>query len=425
MSDFTKEEIESRINRVSRESGQGDTSSTIFNTYYGINNRGTGAPVPINADQHGLTFFTRPDLNLSYDNIKGERIFLPLLTTKENSMFRAIRLLLDRRAFDGEFGNTIVSSLIDNSNPFICLLSNNLLSMSGWPDVVLDTYTSKEGRAREAWSMGDSKTRNFTVQSMSASFRNMVGDPITLLFFYWVNYISLVYEGRISPKPYMIVENEIDYMTRVYRLVLDPTRRYVRKISCCGAAFPTSVPIGASHNFSIDSPLNQENKDISINFQMMGFDYLDPIVISEFNTVVAMFTGTILSEESGKYVQLAKRDEKGNLIKEEDELSLLNHRALPYIDLVTYELKWFVEREVYERELEVGKKILIEPMAPASAAPVNTSIVQPTYPFDTSVGYNESMTDQPLNEVNGVVKNQPPPTTEIAGPPPPNGVGNP
>lgn len=430
MSDFTKEDIQAKVNRVSRENGHGNMSSAIFNAYYGINNRGTGAPVPANADQHGLTFFTRPNLNLSYDNIKTERIFLPLLNGSENSMFRAIRLLLDPEASDGGNGAPIKSGLIDNSNPFICLLSNNLLSMSGWPDITLDTYTSKPGRAQEQWSMADSKARNFQVMGMSASFRNMIGDPITLLFFYWVNYISLVYEGRIAPKPQMIIENEIDYMTRIYRLVLDPTRRFVRKISCCGAAFPTSVPIGASHNFSIDAPYNQENKDISINFQMMGFDYLDPIVISEFNTVVAMFTRDMRFSNQdepsmdGKYVKLAQRDEKGNLISPPEEMNIMNHRAIPKINMVTYELEWYVERSIYEQEMEAGKDALSATVTPSAKNGLSAPSSEIVHPFDATIGYAEAMTDQPLNEIAGTTSDQQTldQQQQLAGTPVSNGV---
>lgn len=401
MSTFSKDQILERINRVSRENGHGDMSSAIFNAWYGINHRGTGSPVPTNADQHGLTFFTRPNLNLSYDNIKTERIFLPLLDKRgTHSIFRAIRLLLDREAFDEE-RNIVPSSLVDNTNPFISILTNNLLSMSGWQDVVLDTYTSKEGRAREAWSMGDGKTRNFSVTGMSASFRNMIGDPITLLFFYWVNYISLVYEGRITPKPDSIIENEIDYMTRIYRIVLDPTRTYVRKMSACGVAFPTSAPIGASHNFSVDSPYNMENKDISINFQVIGADYLDPILVDEFNKLVDIYTGGLKTDNKdislnfndnnparkGKYIKLGERDSSGKLVRDNNDLALLNHRGIPRIDPITYELEWYVEQSIYQQELNVGASVLdmkVVPNEPSAATTVKTAF---TDAFDVTTGY--------------------------------------
>lgn len=410
MSDFSKEKILERVNRVSRENGHGDMSSVIFNTWYGINHRGTGSPAPTNADQHGLTFFTRPNLNLSYDNIKTERIFLPLLDKRgsgANSIFTAIRLLLDHQAFnEGGPTNPIKSNLIDNSNPFICLLSNNLLSLSGWPDIVLDTYTSKEGRARESWSMGDGKTRFFQTTGISASFRNMIGDPITLLFFYWVHYISLVYEGKITPKPDSIVENEIDYMTRIYRLVLDPTRTYVRKISCCGAAFPTSAPIGASHNFSVDSPYNMENKDVSITFQMIGVDYLDPIVVKEFNEVVDMFTGGINDagkittlKTGGKYIKLNARDKDNKVIGDINDINLMNYRGIPYINPITYELEWYVDKDIYNQEINIGKSIMEEEVNPDTAVAVNSPTTGFEGPFDVPLSYM-NLSDPVGNPIN-------------------------
>lgn len=346
MADFSNDEIIKRINRVSKENGHGDLTSSIYNTYFGINTRGTGSPVPMNNDQHGLTFFTRPNLNLSYDNIKSERILLPLLNYDEKSMFRAIRCLLDWEAEDVP-GTKVKSNLIDPNNVFMSILTNNLLSISGWPDVVADTYTSKEGRAREAVSMVDGITENFAVTQISATFRNMVGDPITLLFFYWITYASMVYQGRITAKPESIVEREIDYMTRIYRLVLDPTRTYVRKIYACGAAFPVSAPIGASANFSIEKPFNQENDQITINFQMIGVQYLDPILVNEFNTAVNMFN--MQMKVNG--------DITGHQLVSRDLANIFNHRAYPRINPYTFELQWYVPSDVYNEEMNIQSSL--------------------------------------------------------------------
>ncbi|MGZ7196756.1 hypothetical protein ACXWOC_11260, partial [Streptococcus pyogenes] len=51
--------------------------------------------MPINKTHYGYVFFTRPQLNMQTNNIKHVRNLLPLLTTQDKSIHRAIRCYLD------------------------------------------------------------------------------------------------------------------------------------------------------------------------------------------------------------------------------------------------------------------------------------------------------------------------------------------
>jgi hypothetical protein len=135
----------------------------------------------------------------------------------------------------------------------------------------------------------------------------------------------------------MIVENEIDYMTRIYRLVLDPTRTYVQKIANCGAAFPTAVPMGAAFNYTSDSPLANDNEQISIPFQCIGVEYNDPISIQEFNATVVYFNPEM---DDGSRSQLFTKLSKS-------ELALFNYQGYPRI-AEDNELEWWVSNDVYQ-----------------------------------------------------------------------------
>lgn len=330
------------VDRISRELGHGNLSSAVTNTFYGINHRGTGSPVPFNADQHGLTFFTKPRLNLSYDNVRVDRVLLPYMADDKKSPFRALRNYLDPdaalgRQVDGTTGDTIISDLVDPHNPFIALLTNNLISISGWPDVTVDTYTSKEGIQREAWSMIDGMARNYTVFPVTANLRNIVGDPITLLFHAWVTYGSNVKLGKMVPYPDSIIEREIDYQTRIYRFVLDPTRKYIRKFAS-SIGFPTASPLGAAFNYTSDTPYNRESDQISIPFQCAGFDVMDPIILEEFNLIVEDFNPRMADGSRERF----------HTKLEGVYLDLVNHRGYPHIDPVTLELEWWVTNEEYK-----------------------------------------------------------------------------
>ena len=342
------------LNWLSRLSGYGTLSEAATNAMSGINHRGVGNPTPYNTDNHGLTFFTRPRMNMSYDNIAMDRVLTPLLTDRKDSYQRAIRTLLDP---DGAFRSTppVVSDLVDHKSPFIALLTNNLLSLNGWPDPGVAYYESKPGVAKEAWAMVDDVARNFSSFDLQASFRNIAGDPITLLFYAWIRYAARVYDGTLMPYPEMIIDNEIDYQTRIYRLVLDPSRQWVQKVAACGASFPYSTSLGAAFNFSSDTPFAQDNaQQISVPFHCTGAEYQDPILFREFNDLVAMF-----NTDMGD-------DRRRSVMKElsKDELAYFNYYGYPHIDIRTQRLSWWVDKADYARLLQNIKSATRPAVAP-------------------------------------------------------------
>lgn len=331
--------IKEELNAVSRLSGLGARDETLNNEFFGINHRGFNSAIPINTDGQGLTFFTRPRLNLSYDNLGMIRTLTPLMSNEELSYQRAIRAYLDPAGYKA--GSPVTeqykTQLVDPYNPFIPLLTNNLLSLSGWPDPSLNTYTSKEGIQREQWSMIDDVIKFYGTFSLQATFRNIAGDPISLLFQTWLTYASAVYMGQIMPYTDAIVENEIDYMTRIYRLILDPSKQYVQKIACCGAAFPTANSLGTLFNFSKDEIYQGDGKQISIPLQAIGAEYQDPILIREFNTIVQLFNPRMRDGERDRSMVKLKPI----------ELNFFNHYGYPLIDPRSSELQWFVYKEDY------------------------------------------------------------------------------
>lgn len=324
-----------QLDKITRQNGYGPISKAVGNVFYGFNRNTVGnAAVPSNKDGYGLTFFTRPRMNLSYDNLQEQRRLTPLLTDLSYALPRAIRVMLDPV---GATNRDVQSDLIDNQQAFMPMLSNLLLGVSGWPDITVDTYTSTEGVAKEAWSMVDGMSDYYGTFDITANFKNMAGDPITLLFNVWTTYMSAVYRNEMVPYPEAIVENEIDYQTRIYRLVLDQSRRFVTKIAACGASFPIANPLGAAFNYTADSPFIKDNDQISIPFRCMGAMYMDPILFQEFNDTVVMFnSGMSDATRETRYQKLLP-----------SELVAFNNQGYPRIDPITQELEWWVDANQY------------------------------------------------------------------------------
>ena len=331
------------IDDVLHTTATGRISTAIGDSFYGINHRQQPGAIPINKDFFGLTFFTRPKLNLSSGNLRSSRQLAPLLTNNKDSMHRIIRCLLDVDIGVGRVKNRnledigISSQFVDRQQAFIPILTNNLISMSGWPDVMVPFSSSQEGMYKESFSLADGITQNYGTYDISASFRNLPGDPITLMFLVWIHYMSLVYQGVMVPYPEMIVQNEVDYNTRIYRLVLDSTKTKVQKIAACGAAFPTNSPIGAAFNFESGRPIDNGNDQINIHFQCMGAIYQDDILVYEFNFTVQYFNDGMKDINRGSQYEII----------DIANLGLFNNRGYPRINPDTYMLEWYVSKADY------------------------------------------------------------------------------
>lgn len=317
----------------------------VTNSFFGINYMQTPLPVPMNKDHYGLTFFTRPQLNLQTKNLLRLREMIPLLTTDELSVFRAIRCMLDPRLQlyaneqDAEGQSMgIDCKLIDPYSPFMPLLTNHLVSLSGFPDKIVPVYRSNEGQYREVHSMVDGSSRNYTAYNISATFRNSRGDPITKLFDSWITYMTSVFEGNCVPYIDYLLGGLIDYNTRIYRITLDPSKMYVSGIAATGASFPLSAPKGQQYDYNIDKPYNDANNQITIQFEANGAIWDDDILLWSFNALVGGFH---------PHMRTKVMRDKNMVLVPYHLASYFNCRAYPRIDPHTRRLEWWVSKEYY------------------------------------------------------------------------------
>jgi hypothetical protein len=328
---------------VLRTTPSGSIETAMSNAMAGFNHRQQPGAIPLNKDNYGFTFFTRPNLNLIGDNLRSHRIMNSLLNNNPNSIHRQIRCWLDPEL--GQRGTGVVSPLVDNRQAFIPILSNSLISMGGWPDISALLHHSDQGIYKEESSWIDGPVAYNSTFEATASFRNLPGNPVVQLLFYWLWYASLVYLGVMVPYPKNNIQTRIDYNTRIYRLVMDESKRYVRAISACGAAFPISCPIGAMFNFETDHPINPALDQISVSFKCIGAMYFDDILVDEFNRTSVMFNPTFAD---GRREQLYHK-------LTPNELALFNNQGFPRINPDSLELEWWVDADQYNSNIGSAK----------------------------------------------------------------------
>lgn len=275
-----------KLNIVSRSSAYTELGSAISNTFKGINLGGSIPGLPINKDMYGLTLFTRPNMNLSSVNLSSNRKLASMSSDMINSMGRIIRCYLDPEAHKN---GLIESDLVNPKSPWINLLSNTLETISGFPDITLDTYKAPPGIHRETWLMYDGVATTHHEYSLTASFRNIIGDPVSFLFDMWLTYGHCVRQGIVTPYLSNIVDRRIDYQTAIWRIVLNENRTHITKIACTYASVPVNWAAGSAFNYNTQDPLNLNTQTINIQFDTVGACYNDPILYDEFNRLVIYY----------------------------------------------------------------------------------------------------------------------------------------
>lgn len=326
-----------------RTTGIGSLNKAITRNLYGINHRQTPPGALMNKDIYGYTFWTRPQLNMTGNNLRNDRIFYDLLSSEEYSIQRFVRTTLDPRLQSGfTNGETLSSPLVDPYQAFIPLLTNSLMSISGWPEIQAPTYTSPPGLFKEVYGQVDGTTKIYTDYDIDSTFRNYRGDPLLYMLFIWIKYASLVFEGTIVPYPDYIFNNVIDYNTRIYRLVMDHNKTYVKKIACTGVSFPTAIPIGGFFDYNSDTPFNTQMREFTIRFTSLGAEYMDNILVKEFNETVKIFNPYMRdSIRSSVMIRIPF-----------NYLILFNNSGYPHINEETYELEWYIRQDTYATRVQ-------------------------------------------------------------------------
>lgn len=328
------------------KSGLGSPDSAISQLFRGYDHRQTGTNFQRDAFNHGYVFYTRPMMNMSYDNINGDPLLSCLLSDDLNSPFRYVRAMLDPQ---GEYD----SNLIDREQPFIPILTNTCVSHSGWPDIGIDSYVAPEGMRREAWAMGESVAEFNGVSDLSASFENTHGNILLFMFHCWIKYIGEVKMGDdMTPYPQAWMTHYLDYVSRCWRIVLDKNKRYVTGIATSVASYPENAPLGAQFNFNKDSVFPQDTSQINIQWKSMCIEYNYEHLIDEFNENVCFKCPKMRDHRRPKEMVLLKLTSIINTDGSPmflDELNLTNFDNLyPRINPETKEFEWWMKLNEYK-----------------------------------------------------------------------------
>lgn len=293
-------------------------------------------------EHSGHTFFTRPRLNLTTTSLRQDRIMSLLDTLQQNTVNFAIRFLLDtdlRKMYPGLSGFSGPMSMVNPENPFLPILSNHLHSISGWPDFVIETENTDGGFYGETitYPKGhDQLSRGYELQ---ATFNDAQGNVVAMLLMMWTRYIYLITMNRMVSYRKDITNRRMSFTSSIYRFIMDPSNTYITKWAKATGAFPKTLPIGNFFNYDKATGDLEAIRNITTAFTVAGkIDYMDPIVLLEFNMLAEKFAPSI----------------KNYAIATKEQRLKYGFKCLPYIDLSsgTNELQWRYDTAILDADVQ-------------------------------------------------------------------------
>tara|TARA_Y100001956_G_scaffold82973_1_gene107696 strand:+ start:103176 stop:104249 length:1074 start_codon:yes stop_codon:yes gene_type:complete len=337
------------LDKILQKAGLGSLSNRYQETLRGIDHTGFSVPLNTTKDSQPLFFATRPNFNLSTGNVNRVRLLNLLNTDDEYSLQRYIRCILDPKSHRGHRATEVSSHYANPYDPFIPLMSNSLLTLTGWPDIVLNMFTSNEGIMKESWTMVNGTHEINNAFKLTLNFKNIEGDPLLLMLYVWIIYSSSIKLGDMRPWPRSIINTRIDYQTRFYEFALDPAKRFVTKWADCGAAMPSTLPLGNLFNINRMENDIADRQQLSINFDCQIARYNDPMTINKFNVIQGRFDNRkiIIPESLTPDGKMEVLGEKTLVKMSHSDMALIRHKANPLIHPMTNELQWYITKEEY------------------------------------------------------------------------------
>lgn len=337
------------LDKIMRDLGRGSSMTLYQDTLRTAARNALDIPLPQAKESQAQVFVTRPLLNLSTGNLRESRILDQLAVDDIDSLQRYVRCTLDPMSNRGHGTEEIQSSYVNPYDPFIPIIPNTLLTLSGWPDIVLKTETSTEGVMKESWKMASGTHEVNTGFTLTTNFRNIEGDPLLLLIFSWIVYMSSIRLEDMNPWAYSILANRKDYESRFYELILDPTGRFVTKWADCAAAFPNTIPIGNYFNVNTTEVDVKDKEQLTINWEAQMARYNDPLTLIKFNVLQGKYDNRKIILESSLTPDgnIEVMGEKNLIRMSSEDMSKVQHRGSPLIHPMTQELIWYLTREEY------------------------------------------------------------------------------
>lgn len=332
LTDAQRDKLLSAVSEtLARSSGLGSRHA-VTQTVLSKHDRFGSAPIQINSEMVGLTFFSKPRLNMTTTSLRQDPQLAMMDTLDPMSLMFALRCNLDT-VFATSTGRSAAdtSPWVNTESPFNIPLGNMLVGMSGWPDYNVEYETTEAGYFSEDMTMVRGSDRGRRTYDIQCTFRDIQGGYLMAYFYYWLHAMALQMEGSIVAYPDDREANRLNYTVSIYRFVMDPSMRTIVKWAKATGCYPASIPIGDVFNFGPGDSFIHTSQQFTVPFVVNNVTYMDPRHLQAFNTLVQRYAGTNFASARTAAPATA----------------MYNFAGLPYIDLYngTNELMFLAKKD--------------------------------------------------------------------------------
>jgi hypothetical protein len=157
-------------------SGRGD-SRHVVESILSKHDRFGNSPVQLNSEMVGLTFFTKPRLNMTTTSLRQDPQLAMMDTMDPLSLMFSLRCNLDTQFMRSKpaVEAADMSPWVYTESPFNIPLGNAIIGMSGWPDFNLEYETTEAGYYAEDMTMARGSDRGRRTYDISCTFRDIQG----------------------------------------------------------------------------------------------------------------------------------------------------------------------------------------------------------------------------------------------------------
>jgi hypothetical protein len=311
-------------------------------------------------------FWTRPQLRLTRDNLYRSNKLARLLNKDPLSIERYVLLTLDRRlglkapekfalgSGQGAYkklNEVLTSPLVNNESPFISVFNNALETLTGWPDILFEFFTSKEGLRGEQYLYPDGINEYNRAFDLNARFLNVIEEPVSLILDTWLEYMYQVKKGNIIPYWDLQISREVDSQTGIFVFVLASDNRSIKHVAKT-IGTPASNPVGKIFDYDRNGNKATEMQDIDVLIKCSATRYDEPWLLYDFNKTVASWNPDLY-----KYLTGGDLSGSGYIELPPELYDAFNNEAIPFIDLRYNKLEWLVKEEKIkkiQKQIEQG-----------------------------------------------------------------------
>lgn len=295
----TDDERKSVFDSALRDHNSPSYQRSLIDSFRGFRAYPNGpAMMPISDNVIGLMFLTRPELNLSDENVYRSPNLYNLIGAGPDNIQGYIRGVLDRK-----WGDLYQHPMLENKLPFISSLNEYLKVSTGFSDLRLDISTGEPGIRQQVYQSVTSKIEENGQYSMSQTYANPKMGIISGLFQTWLHYISEVVSGdhQVYPYPNYLFANRRDFDCRIYHLIMNKDTEYLESIYATVESIPQTFPAGAMANIDRTGTTarGEGQDDFTVQYSSVGMRFDELTLINAFNQHVYNYNKNLEMDVKG------------------------------------------------------------------------------------------------------------------------------